>query len=74
VSSWDNWATEPSGEYVSQSIAEPVREQHNYYDSYFVQDAYVVGTGAQGEGEGEWINGDDYTAARLLYAIHEERH
>ena len=78
VSSWD-WATDPSVEYVPPSIPEPVYEQNGYYDPYqgggaVAQDAYVVHTGAQGGVEGASINSDDYTAACLLYALHEDEH
>jgi hypothetical protein len=76
LSSWENWATEPSVEYIPRSIPEPVYEQNGYYDPHYgggavAQDAYVVDTAAQGGGGGAWVNSDDYMAARLLYAIHE---
>jgi hypothetical protein len=72
VSSWENRATEPSVEYVPRSILAPVDEQNGYYDPAVAQDAYVVNTRAQGGVEGAWVNSDDYTAARLLCAIHED--
>jgi hypothetical protein len=38
----------------------------------FAENAYVVDTAAQG-GEGRaWVNSDEYMAAHLLYAIHED--
>ena len=79
VSSWEDWTTEPSVEYVLPNIPEPVYEQNGYYDPYqgggaIAQDASVVHTGAQGRVEGASMNSDDYTAARLLYAIQEGEH
>jgi hypothetical protein len=55
LSSWEDWQTEPSVEYVPRSIPEPVYEQNGYYDPHYggsavVQDAYEVDTGAQGGG------------------------
>ena len=57
MSSWENWVTEPSVEYVSRSMPEPMEDQNSYNYPYYIQgggafaqEIYVVDTGAQ-EGE-----------------------
>ena len=76
ASSWENWATEPSVQYVPRSIPEQI---DGYYDFHFIQDgaafaqnAYVVDIAAQGFGRDAWMNSDDYMKACLTYAIHED--
>lgn len=59
LSSWNEWETEPSRRYVPRSMPEPVYEQNDDYD-------HPLGPG------GCQINSEDYLAAHLLYAIHQE--
>ncbi|CZR65638.1 uncharacterized protein PAC_15538 [Phialocephala subalpina] len=83
-SSWDNWETESSGEYVPRSIPEPVYEQNEYYDppvspgaNTLTQSTHHINARAQGLGEwgqiiqGGQINSEENMAAHLLYAIHQ---
>lgn len=84
LSSWDNWATEPSMKNGPRNILEPVSERDRYNNpplgpggDTFKQSIYRTNAGAQGAGgcgqavEGGQINSEDNMAAHLLYAIHQ---
>jgi hypothetical protein len=75
LSSWDNWAAEPSERYVPRNIPEAVYEQNEYYDPPLgpggdTQSARHINAGTQVV-EGGQINSEDYVAAHLLYAIYQ---